>query len=234
MIPSRTWFPGTLQDRAAWYDNFNTQVGGIGLTLGLTAGDITELGEDNGNIQAIASNTVGLEAYSDAMRQYRIIFTEGDIGDTIPDFPASPTFSVPTPSQPTGAFERLVKLVDRIRASAAYTDEIGALLGILPASTPVTPVEDLKPVLKASESVQDYKFTINVTRLGMPGYKVQIQRKGASTWEDVAFATSNPCEVTVAPSNGGDSERILVRAQLIDKNSPVGIPSDPTFVTINP
>ena len=67
----------------------------------------------------------------------------------------------------------------------------------------------------------------------MPGYKIQIQRNGQNTWQDVAFADSNPCEVTITPTTLGESERILVRAILIRKNEPVGEPSDPTYVTVN-
>lgn len=36
MIPNRRWFPGTLQERAAWFDNFDTQMQAIGAGLGFT------------------------------------------------------------------------------------------------------------------------------------------------------------------------------------------------------
>lgn len=89
-------------------------------------------------------------------------------------------------------------------------------------------------MIKAGLSAQDYKFTVDVTRLGMPAYKVEIQRQGGVNWTDAAFATTNPCEVTVTPTTPDQPERIYVRAQLMKNNEPVGIPSDPTYVTINP
>ena len=52
--------------------------------------------------------------------------------------------------------------------------------------------------------------------------------------KDIAFATNNPADVTVIPTTAGQPERILVRAIVLEKNEPVGIPSDPTFVTVNP
>lgn len=110
---------------------------------------------------------------------------------------------------PTGMFERLDDLEKRIRVSPSYTNEIGALLGII-VSEPANVVEaDLKPVIKASPSLN-----VDVTRLGMTAFKVQIQRKG-----------SDSCQ---------DANSIMVREILIQKNEPVGIPSDPTFVTVNP
>ena len=63
---------------------------------------------------------------------------------------------------------------------------------------------------------------------------MQIQRKGSETWQDAAFATNNPVEVTITPTTAGQPERILVRAILLKNNEPVGQPSDPTFVTANP
>ncbi len=184
-------------------------------------------------MQFLASAETQLKAYQDAVRQYRILMTEGDVGDPTVAFPALPGYGTPT-GVPRGLFERLDSIVKRARVTPAYTEEIGALLGIIPTSPSRPLPEDLKPAIVASASFNDYKFDVNVTRLGMTAYKVQIQRSGASTWQDVAFATNNPSQVTVTPTTPGEPERVLVRAVLLDKNQPVGIPSDPTFVTVNP
>lgn len=239
MIPSKHWFPGSLQERAAWFQNFATQFAAVAVSLGFVAADATAVTNDNAIVQFLAGVATELDAYKDAVRQYRIIITEGDIGNPTPAFPANPAFTLPAPAVATGIFERLDNLVKRIRVAPAYTAEIGALLGITQEATAGgpgsgIPEAELKPVIKASESVGGYAFTVDVTRLGMPAYKVQIQRQGASTWQDVAFATSNPCPVTVTSTTPGQPERIYVRAQLMKNNAPVGIPSDPTYVTVNP
>ena len=235
MIPSRAWFPSSLQDRAAWYANFQTQFDVVGTTLGFTAAEVLVIGSDASMFEFLAANTTALDAFSDAFRQYRIVLTEGDIGDPTPAFPANPT-ATPASTAATGIFERLVRYVERIRVAPAYTPEIGALLGIIPKSSgdgPSNP-DDLKPVIKAGLSFGGYSFDVNVTRLGQSGYKVQIQRQNQSTWTDVAFATNNPCTVTITPTTPTDPERIYVRAILLNKNDPVGEPSDPTYVTVNP
>lgn len=171
MIPSRRWFPLSLQERAAWYENFNTQIQTIGATLTLVPADLTAIAGDNVILQALASIAVELEAYKDAVRQYRIIITEGDIGDPTPAFPALPVYSSPAGGT-TGLFERLDDFVKRIRSAPAYTDEVGALLGIIPSSPAPPNLVDLKPVIKASESYNGYKFNVDVTRLGMKGFKI--------------------------------------------------------------
>ena len=232
MIPSNKWCPVRLQDRAAWYDNFNTHVQVIGSSLGLTPGVLTDLQADNDNMQFLANTATQLEAFTDAVREYRIIMTEGRIGDPTPPFPANPTFALPV-AQPTGMFQRLVEAVNIIRASPAYTDEQGALLGIIPSKTdPISP-GDLKPVIKATDALAPYTFTVNVTRLGQEAFKVQVSTNG-TTWSDAAFGTSNPVTVTITPLTAGEPQRVLVRAILLKKNEPVGEASDPTYVTVNP
>jgi hypothetical protein len=235
MIPNRRWFPLSLQERAAWYLNFNNQIQSIGAGLGLTATELLAVDKDNANIQFLAGAAVQLEAYAAAVRQYRLIFTEGAIGEATPAFPADFSLAPPDPSAPTGAFERLDKLVRRIRVAPSYTAQTGALLGILPTTGEQPGEADLKPLIKTSESFNGYKFSVNVTRLGMTAFKIQFARADEQNgWHDIAFATNNPVEVTVPPLADRQPERILVRAVLLQKNEPVGRPSDPTYVTINP
>lgn len=234
MIPSKHWFPGTLPARALWYQNFATQILAIGVgTLSLPVADVTAVSNDNEDFQSIADTTVAVENFAAAVRAYRITLTEGNTGDPQPVFP-SENFSGPPNDRPAGMFERLDNLVKRIRLNPAYTPEIGEALGIVP-TTPAPPLfEDLKPVIKASESSGGYAFNVNVTRMGMTAFKVQVQRTGEVGYKDAVFATNNPAEVTIVPTTPDQPERILVRAVLLKDNEPVGVPSDPTYVTVNP
>ena len=234
MIPSRTWFPGPLAERVEWFQVFATNFADEAVALGFLPADVTSVTNDNLVMQAIGDYNALLDAYANAFRQYRTAITEGDIGDPTPNVPDAPSWP-DVSAVPTGIYERLVKLVDRIRAAPAYTLEIGASLGIIPKSPSdsLSPTE-LKPVLKASASEMNYTFTVDVTRLGMPGYSVQILRQGGTNWTTVALANANPCPVTVTPTTPGQPERIQVRAILSKNNTDVGIPSDATYVTVNP
>jgi hypothetical protein len=233
-IPSRLWFPTNLAARALWFDNFATQFAIIAASLGFLPAVVTQVQDDNTCFQGIASGQVELDAFVEAVRQFRIQICEAVIGSPTPAFPAAPVIT-PAEIPLTGIYQRLIELVDQIRVASAYTPEIGALLGIIPSGGGgPTPEADLKPVIKVGQSFGDFKFTVNVTRLQQPGFKIQIQRAGESTWTDVAFATKNPCTVTVTPLVPGQPERILVRAILLANNEPVGAPSDPAYVTVNP
>jgi hypothetical protein len=133
IIPSRTWFPQNLAARAAWFQYFSSQFATVGASLGFTPAEIAVVQDDNTCFQDLASGFVELEAFKDAVRQYRINVTERPVGDPTPAFPAAPAIT-PSELPSTGIFQRLIELVDRIRAATAYTDEIGALLGIMPSA----------------------------------------------------------------------------------------------------
>lgn len=43
MIPSRTWFPTNIQDRAAWSDNFAKQFALLAVSLGVSLKNVCPL-----------------------------------------------------------------------------------------------------------------------------------------------------------------------------------------------
>src|SRR5690349_15322057 len=122
-IPSSRWFPTTLQDRAAWFENFANQFATVAVPLGFTTADLTAAQDDSTCVQGLATAAVTIEAYASAVRHYRITVTEGAIGEPTPSFP-NPINPEPLTLPPAGIFQRLIELVDRIRAAPAYTNEI--------------------------------------------------------------------------------------------------------------
>src|SRR5690242_2328788 len=99
MIPSRSWFASSLQERAAWFQNYADQMSAIGAGMGFTVAEIAQVQDDNACIQSLAAIAVELDAYVAAVRQYRITVTEGAVGDATPAFPTPPT-TVPTEEPP--------------------------------------------------------------------------------------------------------------------------------------
>jgi hypothetical protein len=230
-VPSNRWFPTTLQDRAAWYDNFNTQIQIVGLTVGLVAGDLANITKDNDNIQFLATAAVTLDAYVEAVRQYRVIFTEGDVGDPMPAFPADVTFTLPL-ALPTGAFERLNDWVKRIRVAPAYTNEIGALLDIIPSTPGETPEAEVQPDLKISTETGYVVKAVGAMQ-GMDAIRFEYQRNGTTTWNIAAFLTNLPNEFTITPATPGQPESGRIRAIFIKKSEDFGSFSPDYPVTVS-
>lgn len=234
MIPSNRWFPTSLPARAAWFLNFYTQFALVAISLGFKQTDIDAVESDNSVMQFLADIFNQLKAYEAAVGQYRKIITENDIGDATPAFPANPNFALPV-VVPTGIFERLDKLRTKIMAADDYTDEIGALLGILPSAPDSISPEDVKPVIEVSGAQTGYLFTIIVKdRADADQWDVLILRKGASQWTSVGRFTGRSADITVTPTTPGDAEQIQVRVQLRKSNANYGQLSDIQYVTINP
>jgi hypothetical protein len=181
---------------------------------------VTAVQNDNEDVQFCASATVELEAFIKAFRQYRKTLLEGSIGEPTPAYPPNPG-SGPPIGVPTGVFERLDRLVTKIRVSSAYTPEVGSLLGIIPA-TPVRPApEDMQPTLKVSTlpgSVVQVKF-VRGTAVGVV---IETKLDNSETWTNAGQFQSSPA-VLVIPQNPENLPRaVQLRARYVEGNAPVG------------
>lgn len=234
MVPSQKWFPTNLAARALWYENFANQFSDVGLSLGFTANDIGSVTNDNDVFQFLANAIVEIEAYKKSLQQYLKIITEGNVGEPNPQFPANPNLTLPA-TVFTGIFERLVDLVERIRVAPNYTDQIGALLGILPTASEQLNPQDVKPQIQAFAAQTGYQFSVVVAGRGeWDMWDVLILRKGAPSWQNVKTAVGKSVDVTVQPTTPGESEQIQARVQLKKNNQNYGQPSDMVYVTVNP
>jgi hypothetical protein len=185
-------------------------------------------------MQFLADTLVQLDAYKKAVGQYLRIITEGGIGDPTPAFPANPNFNLPV-IQATGIFERLIELVDRIKAAPAYTDEIGALLGIIPSAPDSISPEDVKPGTEVHAAQSNYEFAVVVSnRAKSDSWSVEIRREGQEKWEEVKTATGKSVNVKIMPTEDGKPERIQIRVRLRKNNEDYGQFSDIVYVTVNP
>jgi hypothetical protein len=199
IVPNRRWYPQDLASQAIWWANFSTQFAIVGPGLGFAAGVVPGVQDDNTVMQFVATTVDQGKAFEKAIRTYKEIITEFPVGEPTPAFPANPTFALPEVI-PTGLNQRLIELRERILVAPTYTDETGVLLGILPSGSEAVPESELKPTIKAFESIGQYKFDVRVIREGMPAYKIQFARADEATvWTDVAFSTTRLITVTITP-----------------------------------
>ncbi len=231
-VPSKAWYPTKLQDRAAWHQNWTTQLAILGAGLGVTAPEIAQQQDDNTVMQFLAQTDVDFEAYGDAIREYRINITQGNPGEPTPSFPADPGFALPE-VVPTGIFRRLIDLVERIRTAATYTPEAGALLGIIPNSGggPV-PESELKPSLKVSTEPGNV-VVVKFTRGKTDGIGLEMKIDNEANWSNAGRFPKSPAIITV-PANGGLPRSVQLRARFLDGNTPVGQNSDTVTVVTTP
>ncbi len=232
MMPSKSWFPSSLQNQAAWFQNFNTQFSGVGLSLGFVAADITRVSNDNQMVQFCADQTVVVENFAKAFRAYRDTLFTGDQSGPQPAYPPLPT---ETPSGPlnAGIFERLDDLVKRIRVAPNYTAEIGELLGITPSTTVRPAPEEMQPTLKATPlpgSVVQVKFV----RANTIGVMIEMQIDNSGTWSSAGNYFSSPAELVIPQNPQNLPRAVQVRARFLEKNGPVGLYSQVDTVSTVP
>lgn len=232
-LPSSKWFPYSLQDRVAWYQNFATQAAATGTTLGLSAADVLQITADNTMMQFLGTSAVTVDNYAKAVTAFRSEITEGEVGEVTPTWPADISFDPPA-IPPTGIFERLIEYRKRIMASANYTPEVGATYDIV-GTTPVPkPPAEVKPEIQAFAAASNYHFSLVVTGRELATmWDAWILRKGGN-WAKHGTFSGKSADVEVTPTTPGDAEQIQVRVQLRRNNEDYGQPSDPVYVTVNP
>jgi hypothetical protein len=234
MVPSLKWFPQSLQERAAWLQNFQTNLTPVAASLGILPAELASLGLDIEDFQHLAATTLAVDNFKSAVRAFRISFSEGAIGDPQPVFPPENFDAPPNTPRPAGFFQRLVELIDRIRTAPAYTNEIGASLGIIPAQSNGIPEADVKPSIEVFPSQTGYMFSIVVSERGeADAFVVMVQPKGGN-WSDAGMFTGKSADVTYAPATPGDPVMISVRVKLRRKNADYGQMSDVVPITLNP
>lgn len=235
MIPSPTWFPRSLQERAAWYENFNFQAQSTGATLGLTVDDLTQINEDNTMMQFLASTAVTFESFNESLTLFRNIVTTGDIGDTAPPFPAFPSPGIPLITPVVGIFERLSDVYrTRIMASEAYTEEQGALYGIIGGKPEPPDPATVKPTLVATPAMMGNLFSAVVSnRAQSDQTQILAAEVGSSDWKVVGTLTGKSADLTYTNTTGKPVQ-LQVIAQLRKGNENYGQPSDIVLVTVNP
>ena len=212
--------PSSLQDQAAWLDNLATQFIKVAADLGFTNADVESVSNDNKALTKLAVVQVQLKAYRQAVRQYRITILTGMLGQTTPEFPALPTYGVPE-VVPTGMFERIDILIKKIRLSPAYTEEIGALLGIIPASRPTPPPEDLQPIVRMI-AMPGSAVQVTFVRGTTDGVMLQTKLDKSETWTDSGRYYSSPINVPIPANPTGLPRSVQVRARYIEGNEAVG------------
>lgn len=223
-----------MQDRAAWLQNFQTNLTPIAASVGILPAELTALGLDVEDFISLAAITLSVENFKSAVREYRLSFSEGDVGDPMPVWPPVPANAPPNAPRAAGMFQRIVEIVDRIRAAPAYTDEIGASLGIIPEQAGSISPGDVKPTIEAFASQTDYMFSIVVSnRAEADAWSVSVQPKGGQ-WSNAGTFTGKSADITYTPATPGDPVMISIRVQLKRNNANYGQLSDIVAITLNP
>lgn len=205
----------------------------MGLSLGFTQDEIDAVNADNQILQFTAEALTTLDAVSRSVRAFEKLATGGRNGSSHPNFPDI-LLPTPPPTVPAGIFERLERIVRRIRLAPGYTPSAGAQLGIIPANARLADAQLFVPRIKVAAAADPYSFTVQVSRRAFHGFRVYYKRASAHGWEgDLLFGYS-PATITVAPAAPGKPEMLEVRVRMAMNNTAVSMPSNIHTVAVMP
>jgi len=232
-IPSQTWFPTSLIARAAWFANFNTQFAAYAAVLTLSS-YVTAVGQDNEDFQSIAATRLAAKNFVSAVADFLKNLTESAVGSPHPVFPLE-SFAAPPNDVAAGIFQRLIELRELIMAQPTYTSEMGAAMGIEPATDEPLSPGDVQPEIELSAAAHFYLFSAVVTgREEADQWQVWVRPEGGGDWQMVATATGKSVDVTYNAGEASGPVQLQVYVQLRKNNANYGQPSEIGLVTVNP
>lgn len=232
-IPSKTWFPTTLAARLAWFDNFKAQFNTTyAAALGLSS-YTTAVAQDNEDYQSIGATRLAAENFRAAIVEFMRSLCERAVGSPHPVFPAE-AFAAPPNDVDAGIYQRLIDLRTLIMAQPAYTQEMGAALGIEPATPEPAIPGDVTPTIQVDEAQSGFLFTTIVKgREESDAWQLKARLVGETTWTTLGTFTGRSADATW-PGGGTSPVQIEVRVQLRKDNADYGLMSDIKVVTLNP
>jgi hypothetical protein len=197
-MKSQDYIPHSESEQAIWAVNFKTNLVTQGAALGLTAAQITALGNSATNIvTAINNGETKKRALSEALAQK----------ETVKD----------------NEFKVIRENVAKIKTNAGYTPAIGKSLGIIGTATSFDS-ENYKASITAS--IVAGCVRIKFVKNGADGINIYNRPKGTAVWKFLARDTKSPYDDHIELATAGQPEHWEYRAFGVIDDAEIGQPSD--------
>ncbi|MGE3467443.1 MAG: hypothetical protein AB7J13_10975 [Pyrinomonadaceae bacterium] len=225
------WWPKTKADQIVWLYNCMAVWPAIGPTLGFTPAQVTAFSLVLTETVTVMTETDQCQVAMKAVNDWRETVIYGPETDKIA--PASPTITTPaTPTINGGFFSQIKRWRGQVMSSADYTNAIGEALGFVgPEKQSLNP-EVAQPDFKVVTET-DYWVNFKGSMQGFDAVRVEYQRKGVQTWENLGFLTKTPGGLQITPAVPDSAEMGMVRCVFVNKNENVGNYSPNYPVTIS-
>lgn len=218
-----------------WFKNFAQAFSVHGPTLGFTAAEIASVQADAAMLDFVVSDMIPtFKSGLDARYSFKDLIKDGPIGapgGALPPLPATGT--APAVVAP-GIMPRLRQLINRIKNSSAYTDDIGQDLGITGKDDGnEVDVDTAKPKLKPVALV-GHVVRVEFNKSVFDGVWIECKRKGDATWTALGLDLHSPYMDTRPPVAADTPEVREYRGRFYDDDVAVGEWSDVVSVTTKP
>lgn len=146
MNTKSNYLPGTDAEKVVWINNFSSKIGGYAVSLGIAPAEVTSVANDKAFFQFMVNMLDSYKQTVNNITSYKNLLKHASGGQHLGAIPTPPALGTAPAAVPEGVFDRISRLVQRIKASANYTESIGNDLGII-APTNTVDVNTLQPDL---------------------------------------------------------------------------------------
>lgn len=211
------FYPRNLAARVPWHANFAVQATATGVTHGLTALQVSQIGIDSTNVAAIVNYLTQADAFGQAVTEFKDLMLEGDLGIALPPVPTVPAaFTLVLGSQ-ASIEARTRQYAALVRASVGYTQQIGEQYGIVAAA----------PAPAGTPTVEAFALTQSQVRLVIfkAGYDVLAvdSRVNSGAWEQIGISQTAEFIDSRGPVTPGMPETREFRVQGMVANARTGV-----------
>ena len=217
---SKSYYPIDRAGQINWHRNFAKEFSKVGESLGFSQAEIANAVNDS-NYAAYILDTLGPEIESDPGHAGRAVL-DGQSQGSYVDLPGGA--GAPTAVRP-GIDTRRQARVERIKAHAKYTDQIGKQLKI--ASAKVDPNQYQAELGQPRQTGPNITIPFRKAGGEVSGINLYRQAKGEKSAKRVGFFWRTPA-IDTTP---GLSGQLTYTARAVLEEKEIGQPSDP--VTIN-
>ena len=206
-MAKQDFIPTRDSDFVDYHDNFKTVAAADGVTVGLTAADLTAITGDNGTVHTVKNASDS--AYVVSQQTTKTLRS---------------TFST--------VKQNVRTLARRIKIHPAYTEALGKKFGIEGAED-TTDMTTAKPTLKGKALLQGHA-QVGFDKQKSDGVNVYSKRDGDTDWVKLAFDTYSPYLDNRPLLVAGKPEQRRYRACYVVADEEVGQYSDEIVVTVQP
>lgn len=146
-----TYIPTADIDKLIWLNNFSIKIPTYASVLSLSSIEITAVQNDAAAFNFIMNLQESLKQSLQQITSYKSLMKRAIAQQHLGALPSIPTITNPPVAVPEGIFDRVSKLVQRIKANANYNQAMGNDLGIISSVSKPDP-QTLKPLLKVTSN----------------------------------------------------------------------------------
>lgn len=222
------YWPKRWADLVAWYQNFVAQLNTHSVTLGISAGQLTQAAADRDMIILCNDAANNADDYSKEVTAYREIIVNAPLGTGLPPVPTLPPAVVAALGALAAIQARTRKLVDQIKANNNFTVAIGQSLGVIGALAGAQDVAIDSAKAQAGSIVELDLFMAGNATVGI------YMSRGGGAYALLGISTQETFTDSTAPLVAGQPETRLYKVRAYVDNAFTGPESDIVSVVTIP